>query len=78
MYPPYYPPPYLMPLYPPLPPYPPLLPYDPFELAMLVAALSLWPQYYSLMIEMYRSIIEAWRRALEQLYTAPAGVSKSA
>ncbi len=70
--PPYYPPYYY------LPPPPPPLPYDPLALAMLAVELAVWPQYYSLMLEMYRAVIEAWRKTLEQLYAQPAGAGKNA
>lgn len=43
-------------------PYPPL-PFDPLALASLM----MWPLYYALMFEMYRAVIETWKKAVEAL-----------
>ncbi|RLE83290.1 MAG: hypothetical protein DRJ41_05120 [Thermoprotei archaeon] len=41
--------------------------YDPFTLMYLMTQWMILPYYYALMFETYRTMIDAWRKALESL-----------
>ncbi len=56
-------------------PYTPPLPYDPFIMMNMMMYSMIYPYYYALMLEMYRAMIDAWRKSLEVL-TKSVEVSK--
>ncbi len=46
---------------------PPVMPYDPFTMMSTMMYWMMYPYYYAILFETYRTMLDAWKKALEAL-----------